>query len=70
MNAQTILEWLHRRPFEPFVLRLSNGDAFQVRHPEVLAIGKNRLAIYDPETDRFSHVALIHVNSIESLQAA
>ena len=70
MNAETIREWLQRRPFEPFELRLSNGEAYQVRHPEVLAIGRNRIAIADPETDRFVHIALIHVNSIEALQPA
>jgi hypothetical protein len=68
MNPETIREWLNRRPFEPFELRLSNGEAYQVRHSEVLAIGKNRVAIVDPETDRFVHVAVLHVNSIEALQ--
>jgi hypothetical protein len=70
MNAETVREWLNRHPFEPFELRLSNGESHQVRHPEVVAIGKNRIAIVDPETDRFVHVALIHVNSIEALQTA
>ena len=70
MNAETIREWLNRRPFEPFALRLSNGEAYQVRHPEVVAVGQSRIAIVDPTTDRFVHVALVHINSIEALQAA
>ena len=70
MNAETIREWLTRQPFEPFELRLSNGEAYQVRHPEVVAIGKNRVVIFNPETDRFVHIALIHVNSIQALQSA
>jgi hypothetical protein len=70
MNSDTIREWLLRRPFEPFVLTLSNGETHQVRHPENLAIGKNRLAVVNPESDTISHVALIHVNSVRPLQAA
>ena len=70
MNMETIREWLNRRPFEPFVLRLSNGEDYEVRHPENIAVGKTRLAIVYPETDRFVHVSLIHVNSIEALQTA
>ncbi len=70
MNAETICEWLNRRPFGPFEMRLSNGEVYQVRHPEVLAVGKNRMAIIDPATDRFVHVSLVHVNSIEALQTA
>jgi hypothetical protein len=70
MNADTIRQWVNRRPFEPFELRLSKGEACAIRHPEGIAIGKNRIAIADPETDRIVHVVLIHVNSIHHLQAA
>ncbi len=70
MNADTIREWIFRRPFEPFVVRLSNGATYDVRHPENLAVGKNRLAVVDPETDSFAHVALIHINNIESIKNA
>jgi hypothetical protein len=70
MNGDAIREWLHRRPFEPFVLRLSNGESHEIRHPENLAIGKTKLIVVDPQTDRASHLALIHVNSIEGLQHA
>ncbi len=70
MNSDTIREWLNREPFEPFELRLSNGETYQVRQPEVIAIGRNRIAIVDPATDRFVHVATVHINSIEALQTA
>jgi hypothetical protein len=70
MNAETIRERLSRQPFEPFELRLSNGDVHQVRHPEVLAIGRDRVALFDPHSDRFVHVALIRINSIQALQSA
>ena len=67
---ETIREWIGRQPFEPFVLKLFNGEAYDVRHPENVAIGKTRLAIVYPEDDRFVHVSLIHVNSIQALQTA
>ncbi|MCU0878641.1 MAG: hypothetical protein MUF06_12720 [Pirellulaceae bacterium] len=70
MNIETIREWLQRRPFEPFVLRVSNGEAHEVHHPENLALGKNRLIVVDPRTDRAVHLALIHVNALEELQTA
>jgi hypothetical protein len=70
MNMETIREWLHRAPFEPFEIRLSNGEVHQVRHPEYVALGKNRIIIVDPETDKAVHCALIHVNSVSALQAA
>ena len=70
MNADVIREWLTRQPFEAFELRLSNGEAHQVHHPEMIAIGKTRIAPFHPESDRFVHIALIHVNSIQALQSA
>jgi len=70
MNMETIREWLNRRPFEPFVVRLSNGEAHEVRHPENVVLLKSRIIIGYPETDRAVHVSLIHVNSFEALQTA
>jgi hypothetical protein len=70
MNADSIRERLTRQPFEPFELRLSTGENHQVRHPELVAIGKNRLILIDPNTDRAVYIALVHINSIEALQTA
>ena len=70
MNEETIREWLRRRPFEPFELHLSNGERYEVRHPELVALARTRMAIADPAADRIAHVALVHVNSIAALQTA
>jgi hypothetical protein len=70
MNGDAIREWLNREPFKPFVLRLSSGEAYEVRHPENVAIGKNRFIIVDPQTDRDSLLTLVHLNAIEGLQLA
>jgi hypothetical protein len=70
MNIETIREWLNRQPFEPFEVRLSNGEVHQVRHPENVALGKTRIVIAYPDPDRVVHCSLIHINSIQALQAA
>jgi hypothetical protein len=68
MNADAIRELLGREPFQPFVIRLSRGEAHEVRHPECLAIGKGRIVITGPEADRVAVCSLVHVTSIEFLQ--
>ena len=68
MNADAIREMLAREPFQPFVIRLSSGEAHEVRHPECLAIGKGRIAITDLDADRVAVCSLLHVTSIEFLQ--
>ena len=55
-----------QRPFEPFVIRLSGGERHEVRHPENLAVGQQRLVVIDPETDRMAILGLLHVTSLET----
>ncbi len=70
MNLETIREFLNRRPFEAFLIRLSNGETHEVRHAENVALAKTRIIVTYPEVDRVVHIGLIHINSIETLQNA
>lgn len=68
MSYEAMKELLSKRPFEPFEIRLSNGERHQVRHPENALLVKSRIIIGDPEADRTTTCGLIHINSIEILQ--
>jgi len=70
MNAETIKEYLRREPFEPFVIRMSNGEAYEIRHPECAIVMKTRVIVGYPEEDRSVTCSLVHVNSVEALQAS
>jgi hypothetical protein len=70
MNVETLREFVRRQPFEPFVIRMSNGEVHEILHPACLAIGKNRVVVTDPDTDRTVYCVLIHINTVEPLQAA
>lgn len=69
MSPDTIRDYLRREPFEPFVIRMSNGETHEVRHPECAFVMKSRVIVYYPDEDRSVTCALIHVNSVEDLQA-
>jgi hypothetical protein len=69
MTADSIREFLRREPFEPFVIRMSNGETHEVRHPECLIVGANRAVVYYPNDDRFVFCALLQINAVEALQA-
>lgn len=70
MNAETIREYLRREPFEPFVIRMSNGEVYEIRHPECALVMKTKVIVGYPEEDRTVTCALVHINSVESLQAS
>jgi hypothetical protein len=67
INRDTVDQLHQRRPFEPFTIRLSGGESHEVRHPENLAIGKQRLVVIDPETDGMAILGLLHVTSLETV---
>lgn len=69
MNPETIRESLTRRPFEPFAVRLSNGDVHQVRHPEFAMLLRHTVVIGYPDSDRVAVCALLHVASVERHEA-
>ncbi len=70
MNAQAVREMLHRRPFEPFEIIMSSGERHVVRHPEFAIVTANRVFVVDPDTERTSFLALLHVSEMRVLQAA
>jgi hypothetical protein len=70
MTMEIIREFIRREPFEPFVVRLSNGESHEVRHPECVAITRSKVVITYPDDDRVVHCGLSHVNSVETLQQA
>ena len=70
MNAETIREYLRRKPFEPFVIGMSNGEIHEIRHPECALLMKTRMVVYYPDDDRSMTCALVHINSVETLQAS
>ena len=68
MDRQTILNLKERRPFEPFAVQLSSGETYDVRHPELAALGKSRRVIFSPETDEMVICGLPDVTSLRAIQ--
>jgi hypothetical protein len=69
MSAEDLQELLNKQPFEPFRIKLSNGDAHEIRDPNLVVVMKTKVFIAFPN-DRFTLCSLLHVTSVESLQAA
>jgi hypothetical protein len=70
MSQQYFQELLRHQPFQPFAVRLSNGEVHAVRHPEFATLTRTRLVIVDPDADRITVCSLLHIASVEMLQTA
>lgn len=45
MSPAKISEQLHREPFRPFLIHLSDGSSYEVRHPEMALVTRNTVAV-------------------------
>jgi hypothetical protein len=72
MTVQTFRDLLAQRPFKPFRLVMSSGQAYEVRHPETAMLTRTSLLVgVDEEDDgvpaEFKICSLLHVTAIEPL---
>ena len=70
MRTTEIENQLRRRPFTPFQLRMSDGTAFEVRHPEMLLVSRTivALALHKPRARQPEGIVLcdpVHIIRIE-----
>lgn len=64
MDLNGIREALHRQPFEPFVIRLADGRALSVPHPDFVAVGNRRMVVV-AEDDSWSVVEPLLIVSLD-----
>jgi hypothetical protein len=73
--ARDILGYLHAEPFRPFRIRMTSGRTFDIRHPEMVRVGRSSLIIFsyvsdDPEVfDRWETVSLMLIESVTHQEA-
>ncbi|MEE9601902.1 MAG: hypothetical protein V3V75_01250 [Thermoguttaceae bacterium] len=67
MNTETMLGLLRRQPFQPLEVRMSNGDAHQIRHPEMAFLLRSSIILGSPESDDFEFLSLLHVVDVKAI---
>ena len=73
MTVQTFKELLSKRPFEPFRIVMSSGQAYDVPHPEMAFLTKTDILVGTGEIDdgvpaQFKICSLLHVTAVEPLR--
>jgi hypothetical protein len=75
MHPEDIRRRLTKKPFEPFRLCLTDGVAYEIRHPEAVLLGKRFVALGlsdspdDPLADRLIDVDPLHIIRVEPITA-
>jgi hypothetical protein len=76
MTPQEVLNYVQAQPFRPFRIRMNSGRTFDVRHPEMVRVGRRDLLIFTFVSDspgvydRWENVSLLLIESLAPLEEA
>ncbi len=74
MTFQRIGSYVSAEPFRPFHIRMASGRTFEIRHPEIVSVGRTTVLIYtsmsqDPEEakQQQEEVSMLLIESVEPI---
>jgi len=75
MRYQEVYEALHKFPFHPFRIQLTNGESWVIQHPDFAALTRTSVLVFmasgdDNIPDGFNQYDLLHVVGIEPVNGA
>jgi hypothetical protein len=77
MRPDDILQFVRRKPFQPFKITLTNGRSYEIHHPELAMVGRSTVVLGlmsspHPELifNRSVDVDLLHIMEAEHLPAS
>ena len=66
MTAQTLIDIDNRRPFQPYSLRLDNGDVVRIEKPEhCLVTEDGRTLVYNETDGKLKFIAIPNITVVE-----
>jgi hypothetical protein len=73
VTSSVIQSYVKAQPFHPFRLHMASGKTYDIRHPEMIKVGKTNLVIFTPSLDeidvfdRFETISLMLLESVSYL---
>ena len=73
MDYRSLRQAARRQPFEPFRLTLTTGEKYDIRHPDLIMVGRQAIIIglplddKEPVFDETIKIDLFHIVSIAEL---
>jgi len=75
MRPDDVLACIRAVPFQPFRIRMNSGQVYEIRHPEMLRVGRSAVRVYwfdgeptDPY-ERMEMISLLLIERIEPLES-
>ncbi len=71
MTMKKLVEYVSAEPFRPFRIRMASGHSFDIRHSEMILVGRTSAKIYtatEPEgADKWYDVSMMLMEIVEPL---
>jgi len=74
MTFQRVAKYISAEPFRPFRISMASGKVFEIRHPEMVQVGRTTMRIFtyldddeEQSKEREHEISLLLVESIEPL---
>jgi hypothetical protein len=73
MTYRKVGEYVTAEPFRPFRIRMASGQSFDIRHPEMILVGRTSVRVHaadgTDEHEKWHDVSLMPMETIEPLDA-
>lgn len=76
MTFQRMAKYVGAEPFRPFRVKMVSGQIFEIRHPEMVQVGRTTMTVFTYLSDdeeqakqREYEVSLLLIESVEPLQS-
>ncbi|HEV8067291.1 MAG TPA: hypothetical protein VGP76_06125 [Planctomycetaceae bacterium] len=46
MSSNKLIEYVSAEPFQPFRIKMASGQVYEIRHPEMILVGRNLVRVY------------------------
>ena len=72
MRPNDIVAHVRKQPFQPVRVFISDGSSYDIRHPEMMMVGRTEVVIGllthgDDVYDRFAYCDPVHITRIEPI---
>jgi hypothetical protein len=72
LRADTLQTWVRTQPFRPFRIVMTSGTQYEIRHPEMIRVGKDFFNFYyatppDAPADRWETVSLLLIENVRPI---
>lgn len=75
MDREDVAEMVKAKPFDPFRMVLTNGESFDIRHSELIMLGRRSVVVglaaeaQQDYFDRTTKISLLQVVRLEQIES-